>query len=529
MKNLLLFACMLMAWLLGAQSPQQALGPEALAKTITARELKTYVDTLASDAMEGRETGTEGQRMAAEYIAAQFEAWGLPRIGDGDTYFQKIGFITENWEEISLRLNGEELRHLQDYYAFPSLHPEGYEAGFEEIVFLGYGIDTDEYSDYEKADVAGKAVLIYAGEPMDQDSMSYVTGSAEVSSWARNPVRKIEMAKEKGAAAVFLIDDNFKRNLSFARRVILNRRLQLGYGEDTGRYSPSYFISSSTARQILGGKLKKVIQARKRIRKKGKSKPVNVPVALAIEESKRVQRVQGENVLGYIEGTDPRLKDELVILSAHFDHLGKRGDAIYNGADDNASGTSTVLEVTEAFVEAKKNGVGPRRSVLALLVSGEEKGLLGSQYYVKNPVFPLENTVVDINVDMVGRVDEKYSALDNPNYIYVIGADRMSTQLHEINEQVNEQYTQLKLDYTYNAEDDPNQFYYRSDHYNFARNGIPAIFYFNGTHEDYHQPSDTAEKIQFDKMATIGQLVFHTAWEIANRDQRLVVDVVDTD
>jgi len=527
MKRILLFTLVIWGGVLMGQSPKPAPGPEVFAETITVDDLKTYLNTLASDAMEGRETGTEGQHKAAEYIAGLFQEWGLPRIGDDDSYFQNIGFITENWESIDLLLNGEELAHLRDYYAFPSLHPDSMQNQFDELVFVGYGIESEAYSDYARADVAGKAVLMYSGEPVDKDSLSYVTGSTDVSSWSRNTTRKIELAKEKGAAAVFLIVDNFKRNLSFARRVILNRRLQLGYGADTDRYAPSYFISSGTARQILGKKVNKVVKARERIQKKGKSKPVGIPVDLSISESKKVQKVQGENVLGFIEGTDPDLKDEIVILSAHFDHLGKRGDAIYNGADDNGSGTSTVLEVTQAFAEARERGAGPRRSILALLVSGEEKGLLGSQYYVKNPVFPLENTVVDINVDMVGRVDPKYSEMGNPNYIYVIGADRMSTQLHEINEEVNEKYTQLTLDYTYNAEDDPNQFYYRSDHYNFARNGIPAIFYFNGTHQDYHQPSDTVEKIQFDKMARIGRLVFHTAWEIANRDERLPVDVID--
>ena len=138
------------------------------------------------------------------------------------------------------------------------------------------------------------------------------------------------------------------------------------------------------------------------------------------------------------------------------------------------------------------------------------------------PIFPLEKTVADVNIDMVGRVDEKYK--DNPNYIYVIGADKLSTDLHNINEEMNKNYTKLTLDYTYNDENDPNRYYYRSDHYNFAEKGIPAIFYFNGTHDDYHQPSDTIDKINFEKMSTIAKLAFYTAWEIANRDERLKID-----
>jgi Zn-dependent M28 family amino/carboxypeptidase len=213
----------------------------------------------------------------------------------------------------------------------------------------------------------------------------------------------------------------------------------------------------------------------------------------------------------------------VLIVTAHYDHIGRRGNSIFNGADDNGSGTSTVLEIAQAFTLAKQAGVGPRRSVLFMLVSGEEKGLLGSEFYVNHPLFPLENTIANINVDMVGRVDEKHAA--DPNYIYVIGSDRLSTTLHEINEAANDKYTQLELDYTYNAEDDPNRYYYRSDHYNFAERGIPAVFYFNGTHADYHQDTDTVDKINFEKMVHIGQLVFYTAWELANRNERIKVDV----
>jgi Zn-dependent M28 family amino/carboxypeptidase len=277
----------------------------------------------------------------------------------------------------------------------------------------------------------------------------------------------------------------------------------------------------------MGSKYKKVVKARKKIQKKGISKPIILSCDFTLVQKKKEKILQGVNVLGYIEGTDENLKDELVILTAHYDHLGKRGDDIYNGADDNGSGTSTVLEVAEAFMEAKKKGVGPRRSVLTMLVTGEEKGLLGSKFYVEKPLFPLEKTIVDINVDMVGRVDKKHE--DNPNYIYVIGSDRLSTELHEINESVNEKFTHLELDYTYNAKDDPNRYYYRSDHYNFAEKGIPAIFYFNGTHADYHRTSDTIEKINFEKMALIGQLVFYTAWEIANQDKTIEVDVFSED
>jgi Zn-dependent M28 family amino/carboxypeptidase len=275
---------------------------------------------------------------------------------------------------------------------------------------------------------------------------------------------------------------------------------------------------------MLGKQYKQVVKARRRLVKSGKLKPVTVPVNLQLKQEKSIRQLLGENVLGFIEGSDPELKSEVLVVTAHYDHIGRRGDDIFNGADDNGSGTSTILELAQAFETAKIQGNGPRRSVLFMLVSGEEKGLLGSAYYVNHPLFPLERTIANINVDMVGRIDEEHAG--NPNYIYVIGSDRLSTDLHRINENANRQFVGLELDYTYNAESDPNRYYYRSDHYNFAERGIPAIFFFNGTHADYHRATDTIDKINFEKMEKIGRLVFHTAWELANRDERIKVDVV---
>ena len=228
------------------------------------------------------------------------------------------------------------------------------------------------------------------------------------------------------------------------------------------------------------------------------------------------QIIKGENVLGFIEGSD--LKEELIIITAHYDHLGKHDSLIFNGADDDASGVAGAMEIAEAFMLAKKDGKGPRRSILIMPVSGEEKGLLGSKYYTDNPVYPLNNTIANLNIDMIGRLDDWHST---GNYVYLIGSDRLSYDLHNINEEVNNKYTKLDLDYKYNDEEDPNRYYYRSDHYNFAKNNIPVIFYFNGVHEDYHRPSDTIEKLDFSKIKTISKLVFLTAWELANREEKI--------
>ena len=231
--------------------------------------------------------------------------------------------------------------------------------------------------------------------------------------------------------------------------------------------------------------------------------------------------VKTENVAAIIEGSE--FPDEYIVISSHLDHVGIQNGMIHNGADDDGSGSVSLLEIAEAFQEAAAAGQGPKRSILFLHVTGEEKGLLGSAYYANNPLYPLANTMVNLNVDMIGRLDPKREDKD-PNYIYLIGADKISQELHDISEATNKRYTQIKLDYTFNDDKDPNRFYYRSDHYNFAKKNIPVIFYFNGTHEDYHAPGDTPDKINYEMLAKRSQLIFHTAWELANRNDRIKIN-----
>lgn len=227
-----------------------------------------------------------------------------------------------------------------------------------------------------------------------------------------------------------------------------------------------------------------------------------------------------ENIWAYIEGTEK--PDEVLVISAHYDHVGMKNGEVFNGADDDGSGTVALLEIAQAFMQAKKDGFGPKRSILFLHVTGEEHGLHGSRYYSEHPLFPVANTIADLNIDMIGRRDDDHK--DNGNYVYVIGSDRLSSELHNINEDANKKYTNLTLDYRYNDRNDPNQFYFRSDHYNFAKKGIPIIFYFNGVHADYHKESDEPEKIEYNLLAKRAQLAFVTAWELANRPTRPVVD-----
>ena len=494
-----------------------------IAATIKADDMRKHLNILASDEFEGRETGTDGNAKAARYIATHFKSLGLPPIGDNSTYYQNVAFTWTRWDDASIYIKGERFKHLWEFLSFPSRNAHQAELNTKEVIFLGFGIDDAKYSDYKGKNLRGKVIMIYKGEPLDKNGNSRVTGTPEPSEWTTNWEKKLMAAHKAGVKTVLIIENDLQKEISKNRSQLVGPKMTLGKNNSAEKYANSCYISTNVAKAIMGKRAKRVIRARDKIRKKGVSKSVTLKTDLKLIQKKNERTLIGDNVLGFVEGTDPKLKDEVVVVTAHYDHLGKRGDDIYNGADDNGSGTTTVLEVAEAFVEAKKQGVGPRRSVLLMLVTGEEKGLLGSQYYAEHPIFPIANTVANVNVDMVGRVDEKYT--DNPNYVYVIGSDRLSTELHEINETANKKYTNLVLDYTYNADDDPNRYYYRSDHYNFAEKGIPAIFFFNGTHDDYHRTSDTVEKINFEKMEIIGKLVFHTALELANRDKRIEVNV----
>jgi hypothetical protein len=492
-----------------------------LSSEITASDIQAHLEILASDEFEGRETGTKGNQLAANYIAEQFQKIGLPNIGDNNTVFQNVAFTTVKWKETAMYISGVKYKHLWDYLAFPSKNHGIPFIGATEIVFAGYGIASEKYNDYKKVDVQDKVVMVYAGEPISQDSISWVTGTKNLSEWSTNVELKTSLAKSKGAKLLIIIENDMKKMLMENRRFLVGSRVLLGNQMNIDESLLNHiYVSPQTASVIWGDKKAKALKSRDKIKKSGKSSSFSFGRNFAIKMDKSATVIEGENVMGFIEGSDK--KDEVVVISAHYDHLGIRGDDIYNGADDNGSGTSTVLDIAAAFKKAKDMGVGPRRSVLCLLVTGEEKGLLGSDYYSENPVFPLESTVANINVDMIGRVDKDHA--DNPNYIYVIGSDRLSTDLHNINEDMNQKYAQLELNYTFNSESDPNQFYYRSDHYNFAKKGIPAIFYFSGAHKDYHRTTDTVEKIMFDKVEKIGRLIFHTAWEIANREERIVVD-----
>ncbi len=248
-----------------------------------------------------------------------------------------------------------------------------------------------------------------------------------------------------------------------------------------------------------------------------------VPATFLNKNKRGTKLEDSENILAFIRGTEK--PDEIIVISAHYDHVGMKNDQIYNGADDNGSGTVAVMEIAEAFKKASDAKQGPKRSVLFLHVTGEEHGLFGSDYYTQNPVFPLANTVANLNIDMIGRDDAENRGKE---YVYVIGSAMLSSELKKISEEANKKFTNLELNYKYDDPKDPQMLYYRSDHYNFAKHNIPAAFYFDGIHEDYHKPTDTSEKIDFPLLQKRTQLIFATAWELANRDARIIVDGKNT-
>ncbi|WP_242922156.1 M28 family peptidase [Pontibacter liquoris] len=501
------------------------------AQTITAADLSKHLHIIASDEYMGRDTGSKGQKMAAEYIATQFRKDGLagPVKTGSNPYYQSFDLEKTRWGNGYMLVGKAKFLMLQDFFVLGSTPYQDEQAA--DIVFAGYGIDDPKFNDYAGKDVTGKMVVVLAGEPKDASGNYILSGTDKASDWGNDYRSKRKAATDHGAKSVLIITgtsaDEFntltQRYKSYASRPSIGMK-----NTGTQTNAATMFISPVAGAALLGTTPEKLLAYPASVAKTGK--PAAGTFAVAKDVKVRTERIaeplSTENVLGFIEGTDK--KDEIVVVTAHYDHVGVdstlTGDQIFNGANDDGSGTVAVLEVSEAFAQAKKDGYGPRRSMLFMTVTGEEKGLLGSEYYSENPVFPLANTVADVNIDMIGRMDFDHEKTNDSNYIYVIGADKLSSELDQINTQMNEKYTHLKLDYKFNDENDPNRFYYRSDHYNFAKKGIPIVFYFNGVHADYHKPSDEVEKINFESAQKVARLAFHVAWELANRDNRIVVD-----
>lgn len=481
-------------------------------RSISSDDLRRIVAVLTSDSLEGRETSYPGQKRAAQFLADEFRSTGLKPVGDNGTYFQHFDVtVTRVDPSSSLTVaSGDETRTYRWGELFVSDNAR--DTTIEgSVVFVGYA--DSELQPGADSLLAGKVVMMLAGKRLAAGDTSRVTAMR----------RLFAQRKDHGVAATLVItDDAGSASFDQVSNIIRGYSVVKGSMRLVGGRAPAFsslvprlFISPALAQLILSYAGLTLADARRSAQHEEPFAPVAIR-NLRIRLESRILREQrsSENVVGIIEGSDPDLRNQVVVFSAHYDHLGinPKGE-IFRGADDDASGTSIVVELARAFT---RNPQRPRRSLLFLTVAGEEKGLLGSQYYTTNPIVPLERTMADLNIDMIGRVDTTHGRRGEEHYVYVIGSNKISAELDSLLRTANAATERLTLDYTYDDDADPEQLYRRSDHYNFARRGVPVAFFFTGLHEDYHQPSDTPEKILYDRMASIGRVIYSAAWELAN-------------
>lgn len=491
------------------------------AATIKAADLKKQLTIIASDEMEGRETGTEGQRKAAAYIESQFKKMGLAPIPSLNGYQQLYPLYQDSLSS-ELMVNNQPAMYGSDYIS-PANNNETGNNTASTVIFAGYGIDDSAYSDYSNIDVKDKIVVFFLGEPK-KDGKFFISGSNRSSQWTYPGLsKKLAVAKAKGAVGAFVISPMQE---AFTQRSIDNSKKSTLYFPREGAGTPVNYalLTHAYAKTIIGNNFDTLLKQVKAAQPIAGNWLTENKVPVQMKYKKFRTTINASNVAGIVEGSDK--KDEYVFLTAHYDHLGKHDGKIYYGADDDGSGTCGVLEMAEAFAKAKKAGYGPRRTVVFMTVSGEEKGLWGSEYYSDHPFIAIDKTSADLNTDMVGRVDTERKTGDSLNYVYVIGHDKLSSDLPVINEAANAKNGALTLDYKFDDPNDTERIYYRSDHYNFARKGIPVLFFYDGMLKaDYHKPTDTVEKINFNLYEKRVRMIFYTAWEIANRDDMLKRDI----
>lgn len=501
MKKLLLLCLPLVTTMAMAQKNDEA--AMKYAATITPQALKEKLTILAGPEMEGRETASPGQQKAAAWIEAQFKSFGL-KPGNGDSYQQLYPVYQDQLVDKKLRVNGKTFEWDKDY----SFGIVGGDWKFNDFVFAGYGtVDSAKgINDFANLDLRGKVVIIHETPMAGQ-----VTRAMMMAANAR-----VTAARSKGALGILTIADFSKR-----RPTNTKGGMRLAPPAAATSAAAPFFtatISNAVASALMG---RTATVSTEELKNANKG---NYTAELVVNATKINAKLESSNVIGIIPGTSK--KDEYVFLTGHYDHLGKSGDVIYYGADDDGSGSVGVIQMAQAFAAAAKAGHKPKRTMIFMTVSGEEKGLLGSEYYAEHPTVDLAKASVDLNTDMIGRGDSSRKK-DTLNYIYVIGHDKLSSELPGIIEGVNKQYiSNLELDYLYDDPNDKNNIYFRSDHYNFAKKGIPILFFYDGMlGADYHRPTDTVDKIQFDVMSRRTQLVFHAGWVIANRDAMLVRDI----
>jgi len=462
--------------------------PEEFAKMITASDLRKNLYIVAGPEMEGRETATPGQKRAAAYIESQFKQFGL-LPGNDDSYQLHYDVFQDTLINASLSVNGNSFELGTDFY--PSSNNLSTTVRFSEVVYVG----SNATDSIKNMNLAGKLVMIYQSN--QANGRGFMRGGI------------YPALASKGVFGIIMVNPSLASGNNF-------RNGNMSVNSFRRSVTPQFYtVSEKVANAIAGNDWDNI--------KSNTSGTKSIQTNISLETIKDTKKLQSSDVVGILPGTD--LKDQYIVISAHYDHLGKRGNVIYYGADDDGSGTVSIMEIASAFAKAKAAGKGPRRSILFLANSGEEEGLWGSDYFTSHPTIPLNKTSVDLNIDMIGRIDPNRKQGDSTNYVYVVGDDKLSSDLHTISERENNKYTKMELDYKFNDPNDKDRIYYRSDHYNFAKNGVPIIFYFDGIHNDYHRPSDTPDKINYDLMAKRAQLVFYTAWDMANRDDMVKRDI----
>lgn len=492
-------------------------------QTITVEGLKADLTIIASDEFEGRDTGSEGIRKATDYITKRYEQLGITPVGDNGTYEQHFDLSAPSVNSYTYTLQNDNDESVsktslskQETGDFITIFG-GNDDVSGSIIFAGLGMNNGSGINHMPKEVTDKWVMVILDRQLTNQ-------------------RAIQSLTSNGAAGVLLVMDHDEPS-SFDE-VATQTQSQLG---SSGRLSLAYLqnnnnrssawnrIKPELAAQLLGlNSPEEIVELAASLKEAPENfTPKELGFTLKHEVSVNDNIVEASNIAGFIEGSDPALKHEVVVLSAHHDHVGigrpdSTGDALYNGADDDGSGTVALINTAQAMIAAKEAGAGPKRSVLFLHVTGEEKGLLGSRYYSDHPIFSIENTVANINVDMVGRVDKEHE--ENKDYIYVIGGEIISSGLDSLLNVANQKSTNIDLSKRYNDLNDPNQFYRRSDHWNFGRLGIPFVFFFNGTHADYHRPSDSVDKIEWDALTKRTKLIYTFTATIANSDTRPKVD-----
>lgn len=488
------------------------------AGTITKEELSAHVYKLASDEMEGRFTGSRGLIRAQKYITGEFQQSGLqmPVISGIASYAQDFTLDECRWKDQRLTLNGTELRVGKDFLFLSD--PVDITGDFP-VIFAGFAIEDLRYTDFVDIDVTDKIMLAFSGEPKRPDGTSSITGKKEISKKGYY-FSKAKMAADKGAEGVFIIS----RKRSDYRKYLKARdyydpkpviRFPVDDGEIIQQKQPfAAYMNVKTAARLVGESPKSLLDARDEMEETMKTRAGAFNGQISVEASSDCYRLPTANVVGFVEGTD--LKGQAVVLVAHYDHLGQSKGRTYYGADDNASGTAAVMEIAEAFATAAGEGIRPRRSVVFLAVSAEEIGLYGSKYYTLNPVFSLDSTFACVNIDMIGRASTKQS--NSPDYI--AASVYLSEELLKLSQEANRAA----------APDLEDRVEFKktlrggSDHYYFSRNGIPSIFYFAGFHPDYHEPTDTPDKILYDRMEKIVRAIFVTTWKLADREEKMEIE-----